>query len=328
MGVVITACFYRQTLSSKRIWFAIAMAALLSLAAVSDCLPEEKAIPPTPAQKETAKTPPQTKKTEAPVLAGFASVLSGVTLVGIWEAKTGWRHATNAYEDKELMPEGTVWTLYGLGLPPRRTTSEAPRVEPRYRPDFMSNDPEDFEVEAELPSHNKDGYPLAVSGVDLMDKRPVRVLPPQEDPDTNRLCKYLLENGLVKKVEKIHQVVRADLDGDGKEEHLVTLEGATWVYYAPMDTAGVGGSTSVIAVAHTTDSGTYRVSALTEMAQSVLRGSDFYGAGVVDAEILAIADINGDGWREVAISTNGMDWWKFEVYAFDGNRFHPILRFG
>ncbi len=326
---MITACFYRQTLSSKRIWFATAMAALLGVAAVSNCRAESRESPSPPAQKETAKTPPLTQAAGGPVLVGSVGPgkTTTVTFVGAWNPKTGWRNAANAEEDKELMPDGTVWTLYGLNQPPLRVASGPVRLVWPFEHLDLPAEPEHCDVTAKLTRNPRGKYPLAVSGIDFMDEGLVRVLLPQEDPNTKRLCEYLLENGLVKKVEKIHQVVRADLDGDGKEEHLVAFHGNIWAYYAPNDEA-YPANNSVIAAAHMTDSGTYRVSMLTEMAQIVLRGSHFGGRGVLGAEILAIADINGDGRREVVISTNGADWWAFEVYAFDGKRFQKVLFFG
>ncbi|NIM04031.1 MAG: hypothetical protein GTN65_00015, partial [Armatimonadetes bacterium] len=267
--MVITACLCRRARYGGRIWLAIAISALLSPAAVSDCHS---------VKKETAKTPPLTQAAGGSVLVGIVRG-SEIGFAGVWEPKTGWRNAANADEDKELMPEGTVWTLYGLNQSPVKVTSGPPTIHWRFEGYNIPREPEDCYVTAVLTNPPEGEYPLAVSGIDFMDDHPVRVLPPQEDPATNRLCRYLLENGPFKKVEKILQVVRADLDGDGKEEHLVAFHGNIWAYYEPTDMAGEGAEAGVVAVAHTTASGTYRVSTLTEIAQSMLRGPYFQGAG-------------------------------------------------
>ncbi|NIM06839.1 MAG: hypothetical protein GTO55_09890 [Armatimonadetes bacterium] len=341
------ACLWQRARYGERIWLAIALVSLLSVTAVSDCRA---------AERETVKTPPLTQTASGPVLIGAVRGRE-IRLAGVWEPETGWRSAANADEDKELMPNGTVWTLYGLNQPPLRVKSGPPSVKPRYEPRLMRNRPEDFYVSAELPSRPRNRCRVAVSGIDLMNEPPVRILhnwislrelvgfsgtdlkiemrkvlssavfAREEDPATTRLCKHLLDNSPFKEIRQVNQVVYADLDGDSEEEHLITFEGGVRFYYAPRDKASPA-KNSMIAVAHMTDSDTHRVSILTEMAQSMLRGPFFHSAGVRYAEILAITDINGDGRREVAINTDGADWWAFEVYAFDGNRFHQVLFFG
>ncbi|NIM06841.1 MAG: hypothetical protein GTO55_09900, partial [Armatimonadetes bacterium] len=323
------ACFSRRTSLAGSIWIAIALVSLLSVIAVSDCRAAAK--------KETAKTPPLTQAAGGPVLIGTVRG-SEIRLAGVWQPKTGWRSAANADEDKELMPDGTVWTLYSLDerqqavfnvvsgvVPPVKATSGPPHIKPRYDPVHMKNRAEDFCVSAELGSPPEGEYPLAVSGVDFIDERPVRVLPRGVDYITNQVCEYLVEEGPFKRPKRIHQVLRADLDGDDEEEHLVTVRGHAPAYYEPEDRIIVC-SNYAIAAAHRKQSGGYAISVLTQTSQDILRGA--YGSGVEHAEILAIADINGDGRREVAISTKGSDWWAFEVYAFDGSQFRQVLFFG
>ncbi|NIM06837.1 MAG: hypothetical protein GTO55_09880 [Armatimonadetes bacterium] len=310
-------CFWRQALGVwGRIWLAIAISALLSAIEVSDCRA---------AERETVKTPPLTRTASGPVLIGAVRGKQ-IILTGVWEPKTGWRSAANADEDKDLMPNGTVWTLYGAHKRPVRVTSGPPRVKPRYEPFLMRNRPSDFYVSAELASRPSYKHEIAVAGAGSTDERLVREFPPMWYKPAKRLSDYLLENSPLDALNEM-QVVLEDLDGDGRKEHLVTFAGTVWFYPALRDKVDYVRNV-VIAAAHTTDNGTYRVSMLTEMAQSMLRGPLLHGKGVRYAEILAITDINGDGRREVAISTDGADWWAFEVYAFDGSRFQQVLFFG
>ncbi|NIM04032.1 MAG: hypothetical protein GTN65_00020, partial [Armatimonadetes bacterium] len=273
------ACFCRQTSFAGSIWLTTAMAALLSAIAVSDCRA---------AKKETAKTPPLTQAAGRRVLIGAVRG-SEIRLAGVWEPKTGWRSAANADTDKELMPAGTVWTLYSLDerqqtvfsvvsrvVPPVKAISGPPRVKPRYDPVHMKNRPEDFCVSAELSSPPEGKYTLAVSGVDLIDE-------------------HLVKKGPFKRPREIRRVLRADLDGDDEEEHLVTVRGHVPAYYEPEDRIIVC-SNYVIAAAHRKQSGGYAISVLTQTSQDILRGA--HGSGVEHAEILAIADINGDARRE------------------------------
>ncbi len=248
---------------------------------------------------------------EKPILVGEANW--GVRLIGTWTKEKGWRNASfgdlmellpQGGDLKDLLPQGGEWTLYHLGHAPLTTTSGPPKLhlDERGQPWFY------YTKLTKRPPHPADRW-LAVSGAPSVDRGAVEMLPNQEDLRTHWVRFDAQGQGYWHRDLKILQNISVDLDGDGKPEQLVTVEeGLTY------------GADLIVCHSPQSSDDWPPLGILTEEAWQDLRSS-----GRLRAQIGAIADINGDGRREIGIKLDSYDMCGYEIHTFDGKEFRRVL---
>jgi len=281
---------------------AVLLAAALIAAVLLPGYREEKREVSAAAQIPKTDVSAPAQPPEKPILVGEAN--SGVDLIGTWTKEKGWRNASFG-DLKELLPQGGEWTLYHLGHAPLTTTSGPPelRLDERGQPWFY------YTKLTKRPPHPADRW-LAVSGAPSVDRGPVEMLPNQEDLRTHWVRFDAQGQGYWHRDLKILQNISVDLDGDGKPEQLVTVEeGLTY------------GVDLIVGHSQASD-GSTGLAILTEEAWRDLRHF-----GALHARIEAIADINGDGRREIGIKLDSYDMCGYEIHTFDGKEFRRVLHF-
>ncbi len=108
----------------------------------------------------------------------------------------------------------------------------------------------------------------------------------------------------------VSQAVDADLDGDGFAEAIYTFER----HSDDVDGFGSEGDFSLVVAMYPDDDGVVRHHVLFELYEH----PDFQ-PGDIDAEVSAVADVNGDGVMEVVVSWTYWESDVVDVYAFDGS---------
>lgn len=128
----------------------------------------------------------------------------------------------------------------------------------------------------------------------------------------------LAEKGLAKPKVKITQLLRADLDGDGEEEVLMS---ATNFGDPAEGIAPRAGDYSFVAMR--------RVIGGKVRTQTI--GGDFYPKANDNAapdtfEVMAVLDLNGDGILEVIIKTSYYEGGGVQVWQLQKDKLMPVLR--
>ncbi len=293
---------------------------VVAMALLSGCAPASHSRPSLadPAEvREVAGTPGES----APdvVLVGYCDY-SFVELLGTWSEKDGWCHASGRVF-RELQPEGGEWTLYGIGREPRAVISQPPEmsvsekgVESWHAPLTNPLDP--------IPGNR--GW-LAVSGTRPPDRVEIETLGIDEqvapvsydhprtddyhrDRRTEHLRNLLRMRGYWHADRPVLEIFVVDLNSDGRRDQLLMVDQAM-NYYVDLVAAAVEG-----------DSGDLDVSVLTVDACKRYRNR-----GLLGARILAVADTNGDGLREVFLRVSSLDAVAYEVHALAGPLYRLVL---
>ena len=146
---------------------------------------------------------------------------------------------------------------------------------------------------------------LAVSGAETVDRRPVKMLPNVQDSLVGMIRSDLRKRGMLPSgTFRVTQNVEADLDRDGKSERLVTME-----------FAGTAART-VLAAAYGLGDGRLAVEVLAETGHTA--------EDRTMVRLLAVADINGDRVREVAVLWGIADGMGVDVFTFGRSGFRKV----
>jgi hypothetical protein len=146
---------------------------------------------------------------------------------------------------------------------------------------------------------------LAVSGVGKIDRVSLRLLPPDDKWATDLVRMALRKLGK-RQDFKVTQNVAVDLDRDGRIDRLVAIE--------------FGGPASAPMVFAMLDRGHGVVQTVV-----VREAVDKVWGDTSQNDIMAVADIDGDGFREIAVEVYGPDLSAWEVFSYDGKRFKQVL---
>lgn len=205
------------------------------------------------------------------------------------------------------LPGGVV---AGLGYAP---TSDYVCVDDRIGP-FI-----ELGVDLAEPRFGHGYTAVAVSGDWPLQPRPVRAVGLESDV-YQALGESLVGAGpgVVPGNGDVAQVLRADLDGDGVEEVLVTFEHITEPGF------GAEGDFSLVAARYPTTAGTVVDEVLFEYL--VPDPVDFPSPG--RASVAAVADLNGDAVMEVVVRSSFWESAFAEIYALEDGRLTPVLAAG
>jgi hypothetical protein len=108
----------------------------------------------------------------------------------------------------------------------------------------------------------------------------------------------------------VSQRIRADLDGDGSQEELITFE-----HHTATDMGAASGDFAVIALRRQRPDGSSTLEPL--LAEVIESPID-----VIDPDVIAVADLNGDGVMEVVVAAT--HWEGLSVRVFDVRDGTPV----
>jgi hypothetical protein len=318
----------------------LAMAVVTTFVGLAGCREEELVTPP-PAGGPAAHMSTSTAASDGIILVGQYEYGGAVSLVGTWSRGAGWVNPEFVSEDgyrydesifRTLLPGGGNWTLYHLGCAPVTVRSEAPELRParggdRWYSASIADPPEALAQ----PSYARW---LAVCGGDTVDRGPIELLSKSDDavtqaardqvrqavgrrrtellssksddPYTQAMQDQVRQTTGVDAECYLDENIRVDLDGDGRLERIVTLGGGHIV--------GV----------FQTHVGDLQTAIL--LSKPLYYGDEFNPGVGIGARVFAIADINGDGSREIACVFGVADGSGISIYTFDGKEFRCVLR--
>ena len=236
-------------------------------------------------------TPPTTAG--APGGAGPSGPIVGPTgVLGSWTG-TAWQ----PWDGGEVPGGGTDFSVVRLDEP--LTTAEGRAVADECPGAAPGSTDLDLGLEA---GSGGDPPPIAVAGIAKPRPRTVEVL--DTDSATYQQAAAEVAAGLgATTPATLAQVLRGDLDGDGTDEVVATAEHVT----DPDDLTPTPGDWSAVFLRRVAGNGVG-----TSVVASSLAGSD----GVVDRlRVSALADLNGDGTMELAVSTESVRGVAMTVYA-------------
>jgi hypothetical protein len=248
-----------------------------------------------------------------------------VNVVGTWDRKRGWHELTShrltsdelgdGPVARRLAAEGTTWTLYRLGQPIVAANSQTAIVVPGIEEDWetaISWSRIHAPLDDMSPSLRESC--LAISSVRRIDVPTLRLLPP-EDNLVDDLVRTALRKLGRRPGFKVAQNVVVDLDGDGRTDRLIALELPEKPDPPVMAFAMTGAM--ILAMFERSDGDTQT---------TVVREPTGEPWGPISqANILAVVDMNGDGFCEIAIEVYAPDLSAYELYHYDGGQFEMAL---
>ncbi len=178
-------------------------------------------------------------------------------------------------------------------------------------------DPSVYELRLEVESGTT-GHLVAVSGEGNFQPRPVSMQSTDQRVYDDAVQEVLEERGMSSS-PRLTQNIRADLDGDGTEE--VVLSANMPSSQGPGMTQPGPGDYSFVMIRQLVD-GELRTTVLegvfhTETTEMMM--------GANHSEVIGVLDLDGDGRMELVVSSEGWESRSLTVYAFDGEQWNPVL---
>lgn len=239
--------------------------------------------------------------------AGPSGPIVGPTgVIGSWTG-TAWQ----PWDGGDVPGDGTDFSVVRLDEP--LTTAEG-RIAAEECP---GADPGSTDLDLGLEEGSGgDPPPIAVAGIAKPRPRTVEVLDTASATYQQAASEVATDLGATTPAT-LAQVLRGDLDGDGTDEVVVTAEHVT----DPDDLTPTPGDWSAVFLRRVAGNGVD-----TSVVASSLAASD----GVVDRlRVSALADLNGDGTMELAVSTESVRGAAMTVYTADeGEAPAEVLRAG
>jgi hypothetical protein len=234
---------------------------------------------------------------------------SARTVIVAVEGVVGWWDGTRfvpAGRAEVPVEGGESYTVVGIGHPARRARGSAPEE------GCSSADPAGIAVDVGLepPVDGVDERPpIGVSGVRDVVPRPVDVLP-SHPTYVAAAAEVLAELGVEDPEPELHQVVRTDLEGDGRDEVLLVAERVS-----DRDAlVGKAGDHSVVLLRQVV-AGEVVTTVVAE--STVTRSDDEQPASLVVTRVVAVADLNGDGVMELVTQGRDRDGSRTSVHRVD-----------
>lgn len=253
---------------------------------------------------------PRSPRVARPRLLVGVSEKGWVDVVGTCDSRGRWRSLEpKDSQVRALLPRGGKWLFYHVGEQPISAWSTA------LWPYTIHGGARRYAAQVSALRGAKPGKMwLAVSGAGRVDRGAVTVLPNRDDSLVQRVRERLRgsrEPGVREFREaQIQQNLAADLNGDSREDRVLTL--------------GNGNTNLVLAVLTRSD-GRLVPQVLSRTVSSGEQYPD--DTHVLAAEVFAIADIDGNGTREVAVSWGIPDGGGVDVYRLRENTFRREVHY-
>jgi hypothetical protein len=259
--------------------------------------------------------------------AGVARTGAWVQVAGRWSPNAGWHQfgddeLSDPTTARRLVPEAAKWLLYQVSQPVGSATGEAVTLVPEETEVYETARGPEIHVALHGLSARIEasGLPfLAAFGVRHVDDPQVRQLA----LDDLAACRLATEarpgrGGLSQ--PKVTQHLAVDLDGDRRVDRLVAADPAA-------DGAGVLPAWPMVLVGLDRGRGRMDVTVLTASAEKEVRryASDPDYPHITSACTVAVADLDGDGFREIMTEYTAPDMTGCELHSFDGKRFRRVL---
>jgi hypothetical protein len=230
-----------------------------------------------------------------------------ISLLGAWTPERGWRRR----EDEDLLkllPRGGTWVLYATGRSPVRVRTDRAR-------ETRGNNRVGY-VSARLTTRVPLPPGMWVGALGARRARSFRVRLPEaaRDRAASRILGQLRRQGYLQSREAaLTQDIAVDLNRDGAEDRLLTVGSGL--------TASKTGPVDLVVAAIATRGGAFRLTILTKRAWHRMHTLSSF----LSAKIVAVADINGDGRCEVALSLGGNDYAGLELYTMGSRGLSRVL---
>lgn len=295
------------------VWTRGSVAALALLLTLTACGDGAEPPPPSPTPTEAASSPTPTP--EPPETAELAVVVGPDSVAGWWDGGA-W---VNAEGQQEVPAEaGDSYAVIRLDDPIRSAQGSAVGPGCETNPGTHSIDIPGLErvFDRDVPPA------VAVSGVDNPRPRPLEPLNIISGLYLNAAREILGDLGVDDPSPIVAQVVRADLDGDGRDEVLVVAE-----RIAAEGLLAQPGDYSVVFMRRIAGEGEDVVTTIVE--QSIPEIAPGVTPFVLSHRVSAAADFNGDGRMEVAISSRYYEGAGMAIYELnEDGALNPIMQSG
>ncbi len=270
----------------------VALALGLTACRAQSTTPPPSTLTTVEAPTTTAQAPTTTTTPLAPV-----AVFGDGALLGWW-ADAAWQN----HPDYAVLAEGDEYRIFSVSEPESQSVAGSPRV----YCDVVLDEGTGYEVALAPPAMG-----LAVSAHAQATAGPV-VLIEAEPYHLDVAHAILDEREVDHRDPEFAQLIRTDLDRDGSAEVLGVLERGAG-YFPSLGDYGI----ALIMFEDQSDPMVIAEHVVGELPDD---GIDdwFYTATVFRFD--AVADVNGDGVDEVAMSSSGYEWWGTELYEWRDER--------
>jgi signal peptidase I len=264
-----------------------------------------------------AVTLPHALHAAAPArLLAFASENHLAVMVGKFEPPRKWVRSTNFYEPPE---PGDPFTLYG----PNGELAEVTITDSRRA--YSYGVFADWDAKISPWDNRRFPYALAVSGRVPFPKPDVETIPLDSAPHRAIVSRYLKSRSLHIEEPYLTQAIRIPVEGDGREEALLIAH------------------SDASALSDDKEAAIYAVALLwwkdhdREKVFPLIRQTSFKPAGRTIAEheqhygsrdflrCIGVVDLDGDGWKEIAIYRAKDGGTQIEIFKFNGKRLKKVL---
>lgn len=237
-------------------------------------------------------------------------------MVGKYDPPHRWVQSTDFYEPPAPGDSVTLYRMSGK-------VADVVITEPhRASPDLTFAG---WSVLISSWSNRVDPFALALSGKPLAEDQPPVSLP-LDDADNERvMAGYLKSKGLHVDVPSLTQAVRVAMDGEGREEIVLAAHSDASALTTEKEAA-----VYAVALLVWNDHGKDRLLPLETQTSFKPAGRSpedherLYGPRDF-IRILAAVDIDGDGWKEIAIYRAKEDASQIDLFHFDGHHLRKVL---
>ncbi len=235
-----------------------------------------------------------------------------ISVIGTWSREAGWRRIRD--DGFGLLRTVTpVWTLYGKGMIVPRVRSTSLRVVDDEHGTRLA-----ARLSADAAHPLSPGVWIGVAGPVPADHRSSDFVSPAEDSAIPAIKEDLLRQGLMTRPGAfIEYAVRVDLNNDGIDDRVLQV-------YNGMPVSGEypeGSPFDIVVVALGGDGSGFRCVPLTMQSWKRVQRFGFF----LKTDVVAVADLNGDGAAEVVVRLLSNDYSGVEIYELQDAAFRLVL---
>lgn len=233
--------------------------------------------------------------------------------VGTWDSKRGWREIETTHG--EFRP-GAAFGVYDVTGKTGGGTLQGLTEE-----EHLHAWSADVTAARGFPGEGRDALALSGTGNRPVVPRRVRAQSNAAPVYVKLVKDWLAKNGLRGARPRLTQTLRVDLDGAGRDEVLIAAASRPQIGHEPHALAGDYTLVWLRAVGRDGQARTF------SLAREIYHKAMGFSAPT-HAEILACADINGDGRMEIVLSIGYYEGFGLEIWTWDGKTARRALGFG